>query len=218
MKNFRQMHGRLSLRKRGRTQSNIKSDQLAPKVLSYFAVQENLPVPVYEAILTNPKTPHAAITSFARNSKNGELLELISLNQQLLIRLRRSLTRSSQIRFARRKPNAVRRKSNGIFRKGTRRGADRQRTPGPGKKAAAEFIEQAEFSKDLQDFATETNLSYEDASCLPNISKLRTRKLTIRGSRSNISKIYTRKPMSSGRKSLIKFSANSDSKTIGNFR
>ena len=35
-----------------------------------------------------------------------------------------------------------------------------------GKEAAAEFIEQAEFSKDLQDFATETNLSYEDAMLL----------------------------------------------------
>ena len=46
-------------------ESNIKSDQLAPKVLSYFAVQENLPVPVYEAILNDLKTPHEAIASFA---------------------------------------------------------------------------------------------------------------------------------------------------------
>jgi hypothetical protein len=35
-----------------------------------------------------------------------------------------------------------------------------------GKNAAAEFIEQAEFSQDLQEFASATNLSYEDALLL----------------------------------------------------
>ena len=148
-------------------ESNIKSDQLAPKVLSYFAVQENLPVPVYEAILTNSKTPHAAIASFARNSQNGELVELISLNQQLLIQTPAIIDAiiSNPFRTAEAERRASETKRE-FFEK--ERGAAQiaSELRARGKEAAAEFIEQAEFSKDLQDFATETNLSYEDAMLL----------------------------------------------------
>src|SRR5690606_16303622 len=63
----------------------ITSDEVATGVLEYFAGREELPVSVHEAILANAKTPPAAILEMAANTKNGQLLELISFNQQLLI-------------------------------------------------------------------------------------------------------------------------------------
>ncbi len=146
---------------------NIKSGQLAPKVLSYFAGQENLSVPVYEAILTNPKTPPAAITQFVRTSKDGELLELISLNQQLLIQtpaiIDAIIANPFRTAEAERRASETKRE---FFEKtrGAQQIANELRAQG--KNAAAEFIEQAEFSQDLQDFATATKLSYDDAMLL----------------------------------------------------
>ena len=146
---------------------NIKSEQLAPNILSYFAVQENLSAPVYEAILTNPKTPHEAIAKFARNSRDGELLELISLNQQLLIQTPAIIDAiiSNPFRTAEAERRASETKRE-FFEK--ERGAQQiaNELRAQGKEAAAEFIEQAEFSKDLQDSSSETNLSYEDALLL----------------------------------------------------
>lgn len=146
---------------------NVKSGQLAPPVLAYFAGQENLPVPVYEAILTNPKTPPDAITKFARNTREGRLLELISLNQQLLIQTPAIIDAiiSNQFRTAEAERRAAETKRE-FFEK--ERGAQQiaNELRARGKEAAAEFIEQAEFSKDLQEFASETNLSYEDALLL----------------------------------------------------
>ena len=63
----------------------ISSNDAAPIVLDYFASQETLSQEVYEAVITNPKTPNESIVKFARQTSNGSLLESVSFNQQLLI-------------------------------------------------------------------------------------------------------------------------------------
>ena len=67
-------------------EATVRSAVVAPSVLAYFAGQEQLPANVHEAIITNPNTPPSAIVEFATNTQNGALLELVSFNQQLLIR------------------------------------------------------------------------------------------------------------------------------------
>lgn len=146
---------------------NIKSNEIAPTVLAFFARQENLSAPVYEAILTNPKTPDGAIVNFARNSHDGNLLELISLNQQLLIQTPAIIDAiiSNPYRTAEAERRASETKRE-FFEK--ERGAQQiaNELRAQGKDAAAEFIEQADFSKNLQDAASETGLSYDDALLL----------------------------------------------------
>lgn len=143
---------------------NIRSGEIAPNVLAFFARQENLSAPVYEAILTNPKTPDSAIINFARTSKDGNLLELISLNQQLLIKSPAIIDAiiGNPYRTAEAERRATETKRE-FFEK--ERGAQQiaNELRAQGKEAAAEFIEQAEFSKDLD---SENNLSYEDALLL----------------------------------------------------
>ena len=63
----------------------LKSSEAAPSVLSYFAAQSNQPKQIYEAIISNPKTTSPTITKLVRETSNGELLEIVALNQQLLI-------------------------------------------------------------------------------------------------------------------------------------
>ncbi len=157
----------LASQKEDELESNIKSGQLAPNVLAYFAEAENLSAPVYEAILSNPKTPHGAIVKFARNSKDGSLLELISLNQQLLIQNPAIIDAISANphRTAEADRRAAETKRE-FFEK--ERGAQQiaNELRARGKDAAAEFIEQAEFSKNLDDSPASAKLGYEDAILL----------------------------------------------------
>ncbi len=154
----------LAAQNTGELELNIKSGQLAPNVLSYFAVQENLSNTLYEAILTNPKTPHGAIIKFARNSREGDLLELISLNQQLLIQNPAIIDAiiANPFRTAEAERRAAETKRE-FFEK--ERGAQQiaNELRAQGKNAAAEFIEQADFSKDLQETSSPDGLSYDDA-------------------------------------------------------
>ena len=139
---------------------NIKSSEVAPNVLSFFARQQNLSAPVYEAILTNPKTPDSAIVNFARNSRDGSLLELISFNQQLLIKspaiIDAIIANPYRTAEAERRASETKRE---FFEK--ERGAQQiaNELRAQGKEAAAEFIEQAEFADDSD---SETSMSYED--------------------------------------------------------
>jgi hypothetical protein len=82
----------------------VGSSEVAPRVLDFFADYENLPVEIHEMILQNPKTPEQSIVKFARKTMKGELSKI-----------RRSSTRSSPTRIARRKPNAAPRKSSANF-------------------------------------------------------------------------------------------------------
>lgn len=67
-------------------ESSVRSTDVAVSVLNYFAGQEGVAAAIHAAIISNTKTPTETIAAFARETKSGEMLELISSNQQLLIR------------------------------------------------------------------------------------------------------------------------------------
>jgi len=144
-----------------------KSTEIAPPVLAYFAEQDDQPNSVHEAILANPKTPIASIINFARRTSSGELLELIALNQQLLIvaPLLIGAIIANPYRTAEAERRAAETKRE-FFQK--ERGAEQiaSELRAQGKEAAAEFIEQAEFADSLQETASKSNLSFEDAILL----------------------------------------------------
>lgn len=139
------------------------SKEIAPSVLDFFATREGLPNNAYEAILQNPKTPESSIVKFARTSKIGEMLELISFNQQLLIQspaiIEAIIANPYRTSEAERRASETKRE---FFEK--ERGAQQiaNELRAQGKEAAAEFIEQAEFAENLE----ELDLSFEDAILL----------------------------------------------------
>lgn len=130
----------------------LLSANIAPPVLAYFVDQPFLPYAVYETIIANPQTPGAAIANFARNTTSGELLERISLNQQLLINnpavIDAIIGNSHRTAEAERRAAETKRE---FFEK--ERGAQQiaNELRAQGKEAAAEFVETAEFADDLDD-------------------------------------------------------------------
>ncbi len=142
----------------------LRSNEIAPPILDYFAGQENLPTEIHEAIISNPNTPKKTIVTFARQTNKGELLELISFNQQLLIQtpaiIDAIIANPHRTAEAERRVTETKRE---FFEKtrGAQQIADEFRAQG--KTAAAEFIEQAEFSADLSDTPSDIDLSFEDA-------------------------------------------------------
>lgn len=148
-------------------QSIIESSGTAPSILAYFAERENLPAEIHEAIISNPKTPDTAIIKFARKTSNGELLELIALNQQRLIRVPAIIDAiiANPYRTAEAERRAAETKRE-FFEK--ERGAQQiaNELRARGQEAAAEFIEQAEFAGQLSATPSATNLSFEDAVLL----------------------------------------------------
>ncbi len=148
-------------------QITLKSDEIAPSVLAYFAGQSDQPKQIHEAILSNPKTPTAAIIKFARETSDGELLEVVSFNQQMLIAAPQII--DAIIANPYRTAEAERRASETkreFFQKerGAQQIADELRAQG--KEAAAEFIEQADFAADLEATSSKSGLSFEDAILL----------------------------------------------------
>ncbi len=145
----------------------IKSDEIAPSVLNFFAGRGDLPRPIHESILANPKTPDAAIVSFARSTANGEMLEFIALNQQLLIKtpaiIDAIIANPYRTAEAERRASEVKRE---FFEKarGARQIIDELRAQG--KEAAAEFVEQSEFAANLSEESSGSNLSFDDAILL----------------------------------------------------
>ena len=145
----------------------IKSGEIAPQVLAFFAETENLPKEIHEAILTNPKTPSAAIVRFARKTADGALLEIVSLNQQLLISspqiIDAIISNPYRTAEAERRVSEIKRE---FFEK--ERGAQQivEELRARGKEAAAEFIENSEFGENLSDTSSASNMSFEDAILL----------------------------------------------------
>jgi hypothetical protein len=139
----------------------LESSETAPSILEFFAFKKNLPERVYEAIISNPKTPDTAIVNFARQTQNGTLLELITFNQQRLIRvpaiIDAILNNSFRSVEADRRASETKRE---FFEK--ERGAQQiaNELRAQGKEAAAEFIETAEFVETLDQGS---GLTYEDA-------------------------------------------------------
>jgi hypothetical protein len=141
-------------------QQTVRSTELASPVLAHFAGDQDLPVAIHEAILANPNTPAPAIAGFARNTKNGGMLELISFNQQLLIQhpdiIDAILNNSYRTPEAERRVSEIKRE---FFEKerGAQQVANELRAQG--NIAAAEFLEQAEFAADMDG----SGMSAEDA-------------------------------------------------------
>lgn len=147
----------------GDIEAALRSAEIAPSVLGYFATQSELPVGVHEAVVTNVRTPPSSIATLARSARNGSLLELISFNQQLLIQnpaiIDAILANSNRTPEAERRAAETKRE---FFEK--ERGAQQiaNELRARGNDAAAEFIEQSEFAGDLGG----SGLTAEDAILL----------------------------------------------------
>jgi hypothetical protein len=137
-----------------------QSTEIAPRVLDFFAAQNNLPHEIYETILQHPKTPERAVVQFARDTKKGDLLELISFNQQLLIKtpalIDAIINNPYRTSEAERRAQETKRE---FFEK--ERGAQQiaNELRAQGKEAAAEFLENTEFGAKVES----GEMSAEDA-------------------------------------------------------
>jgi hypothetical protein len=126
--------------------SVAKAADAAPSVLGYLASLNNSARELHEAVTTHANTPDAAIALLAGATTDGSLLELITLNQQRLIRtpaiidaLLRNPARTAE---AERRAKETRRE---FFEKerGAKQIAEELRAQG--NNAAAEFFESAEL-------------------------------------------------------------------------
>lgn len=66
-------------------EESVRSDEIASSVLLYISQRDGLNYKVYEGLLVNPKTPPKAVVTLATITTSAPVLDLISLNQQLLI-------------------------------------------------------------------------------------------------------------------------------------
>jgi uncharacterized protein YpiB (UPF0302 family) len=161
-------HASVTLRAQdeGTLAASAGSPEAAVSVLNYLASAEDLPQRVHESVLTNANTPIATIIRFAKKSENGELLELLASNQQLLIHtpalIDALIANPAGSAEAQRRASETKRE---FFEKerGVQQIASELRAQG--KDAAAEFIEQAEFAQADAD----SGLSLEDAAFLASM-------------------------------------------------
>jgi hypothetical protein len=124
-----------------------KSETTSLSVLSYFATEAHLSREVREATVLNSRTPDEAIAVLAQVTRDGSLLELISINQQRMVRAPAIL--EAIIQNPARTPDAERRAREThreFFEK--ERGAQQiaEELRARGKAAAAEFFETADLS------------------------------------------------------------------------
>src|SRR5215218_3740181 len=121
------------------------AQETAPAVLSYLAGRPGLAREVQESLALNASTPDEAVAALARVTAEGTVLELVSLNQQRLIRapaiIDAVLANPARTSEADRRVRETRRE---FFEKerGAQQVADEMRARGMG--AAAEFVESAE--------------------------------------------------------------------------
>lgn len=119
--------------------------EVAPSVLAYIAERADASRAAHEAVVLNARTPDAAIARLASQAHDGALLELITVNQQRLIRapeiLEAVLQNPARTPEAERRAREVKRE---FFEKerGAQQIAEEMRARGMA--AAAEFIESSE--------------------------------------------------------------------------
>ncbi|HEY0762041.1 MAG TPA: hypothetical protein VGD61_06675 [Pyrinomonadaceae bacterium] len=135
------------------------SDQdTAPAVLAYLATQPESKSEIYEATILNTRTPDPALAKLAAFTSQSSLLELITINQQRLVRspeiIEAILANPACSGEAERRARETRKE---FFEKerGARQIADELRARG--QTAAAEFFEAAELTTVAGD------LSFDDA-------------------------------------------------------
>ena len=124
-----------------------KAEDTAPNVLAYLATQPDGPPGVYEATILNTRTPDQALAKLAATTSDSALLELITINQQRLVRCPEIIDAILQNPAcggeAERRARETRKE---FFEKerGARQIADELRARG--QTAAAEFFETAELT------------------------------------------------------------------------
>jgi hypothetical protein len=124
----------------------VQSETVPSPILGYLATVSELPRKIHESILSNSRTPVASIVRFAADTTSPELIDVISLNQQLLIQTPAII--DAILKNPNRTSEADRRASETkkeFFEKerGQQQIANELRAQG--KEAAAEFIENADF-------------------------------------------------------------------------
>jgi regulator of extracellular matrix RemA (YlzA/DUF370 family) len=133
-------------------------EETAPNVLAYLATIAEGKQEIYEAAILNTRTPDRALAKLAATTTNSSLLELITINQQRLVRcpeiIDAILGNSARSSEAERRARETRKE---FFEKerGARQIADELRARG--QTAAAEFFETAELT------SAGGELSFEDA-------------------------------------------------------
>jgi hypothetical protein len=125
-----------------------KSEETSTTVLDYLATLPNGDRQIREAVILNTNTSDQAIAGLAHSTPDGSLVELISLNQQRLVRspeiIDAILANSARSAEAERRARETKRE---FFEK--ERGAQQiaQELRAQGKSAAAEFFESAELGE-----------------------------------------------------------------------
>jgi hypothetical protein len=125
--------------------SAASSPGASPGVLLYLAARADAGRAAHEAVATHAATPDEAITTLAAATQDGALLELLTVNQQRLIRtpaiIEAVLANPARTREAERRATETRKE---FFEKerGAQQIADEMRARGMA--AAAEFVEAAE--------------------------------------------------------------------------
>jgi len=128
-------------------QNAATAEDTPPSVLAYLATQPDYTPKLYEAVILNAKTPDDALAKLAASTPHGSLLELISINQQRLVRapelIEAILANPARTGDADRRTRETRKE---FFEKerGVRQIADELRARG--QTAAAEFFETAELT------------------------------------------------------------------------
>ena len=128
--------------------ASAKSDETPPAVLDYLATAANGARETREAVILNRNTSDQAIATLASTTSDGSLLELISINQQRLVRFPKIidaiLENSARSAEAERRAKETRRE---FFEK--ERGAQQiaHELRARGNSAAAEFFESAELDE-----------------------------------------------------------------------
>ena len=150
------------------TQENVlaavNSEEIAPTVLSFIAENRLFDRAVQETVLTNLKTPDEAVVKFASTTNDGNLLELVAVNQQRLIRapaiLDAILANPARTAEAERRVKETRQE---FFEKS--RGAEQiaAELRARGNVAGAEFIEKSEFADYLSEEKVDGHLTVDDA-------------------------------------------------------
>ncbi len=124
----------------------VRSEEVTVPILSYLASVGELPKKIHESIISNAKTPIRTIIKFAGETKSPELLDALSLNQQMLIQTPAVI--DAILKNPNRTSEAERRAAETkkeFFEKerGQQQIANELRAQG--KEAAAEFIENGDF-------------------------------------------------------------------------
>ncbi len=131
--------------------ANVLASESVPlTALTYFSETAGVSEKAQELVAQNPRTPASSIAVMALATKSSHVLDLLSINQQLLIQAPAVL--DAILKNPVRTSEADRRVSETkkeFFEKerGTQQIASELRAQG--KEAAAEFIENSEFGKDL---------------------------------------------------------------------